>query len=1228
MADGGDLGYYALPVLISFEGVDKQVNDGVGKSLGRLGDLGKKSGISLGKGIGDGLKTTQAEVNQATAAYEKLRDKAADALDKITVEEKKLAKARAGGKEDVIATAEARLAKARRDSTRASKEAEASHSSLLDKQKLLGAASGDLGGKLSALAGITSRLGPGVAALGVAAAGAAAGGIALLGAGAVTATRQLYELGSQWDDISDTLRVKTGATGGALDALTESVENIGRTVPLAYGQIGDVAAEVARNLHLTGPALEEVTGAVANLGRLTGEQVNVRDLGQAFRGFGVDAKDQVPVLDSLYQASQKTGLSVNEMVSTIAAKGSVLRQFGLSFGESASLVAQFTSKGVDADKTITTLNKAFAVFASKGIPARQGLQDVVQRIQQLIASGDEAGAADLTTKVFGTKGGVNFFELIKSGAVDLAALSSSVDVTGETIAQAAEGTADWSERWQLLKNEASDALKPLGDTVFNFVNEKLASLADWVSTHHDEIIDAFVTIGEFAISAGQDVLKSTGQMVEAFGQLVGGIGNVVGAFYKMRAWSVVGDDKQKAELNAQADAAFGWGESLESAGQKMVDFAGKGDDLKTELRKLADQSKDSTSKTELFGDAVKAAGGEASGAVGNVQSLYDAMDKKLSFGGGGFVGGFNEALSSMPLFGNAGSGTNGGFDWDKVAQAESSGNWANADTGNNGHYGGLQFSPETWKAFGGLEFADRPDKATREQQIEVANRTAFTGYNDVKPQGLGAWETITDGKVPGVTVDTKPTAPPQSSITQLAAGVGAGGGARVPYGLPVGTDTGGYGSSGAVFPVWVHALEDQFGVKASTYAGHQEGDGLNKGIDWSGPVDAMQRFAEYLATIPGALEQVIWDNPNTGQKIGVADGQFVGPGTSQPGYYAKDWADHQNHVHTRQSLSIPLPGGGSIDSTYLGQTGGSPSVIDLSRNNVDSRLVNAFGADYKAGIGTPGFDEEGNPGYYRTDPRQLAQAQRRVDDSQQAIADADQRIVDAKQKRAELEEDILATAEDRAKADRDVATAERAANRAREDAAWAVEDSAETAKGKFTAAKKNDQKSKSKSGGGGLDDLGGIAGSFLKETFGLDGSLFPDISDLPAVKSLGAALGFAKGPLEQAAKGQLGIQQPGWSPGDPLPDIGPGADGGGGGGLPLGMIPGISSILPSDPTAPGSNIHGAGGGGQPGPVDQSTHLTINNPQGDEQSIAERTRRTILSTPRLGTYSAPAQVGGG
>ncbi|WP_370501156.1 phage tail tape measure protein [Mycolicibacterium sp. jd] len=171
---------------------------------------------------------------------------------------------------------------------------------------------------------------------------------------------------------------------------------------------------------------------------------------------------------------------------------------------------------------------------------------------------------------------------------------------------------------------------------------------------------------------------------------------------------------------------------------------------------------------------------------------------------------------------------------------------------------------------------------------------------------------------PGYSPSTMGPAELQQAMTYGVTGGGA------PYGLPAGS------GSGAQFPAWVLQLERIFGVSASTYAGHQERDGLNKGIDWSGPVENMQRFADYLATIPGSLEQVIWQNPNTGGKTGIADGQFVGPGTSQPGYYANDWGGHQDHVHTRQSYSLPVPATPAVPPVpsypqYQPSTGAAPA---------------------------------------------------------------------------------------------------------------------------------------------------------------------------------------------------------------------------------------------------------------------------------------------------------------
>ena len=68
--------------------------------------------------------------------------------------------------------------------------------------------------------------------------------------------------------------------------------------------------------------------------------------------------------------------------------------------------------------------------------------------------------------------------------------------------------------------------------------------------------------------------------------------------------------------------------------------------------------------------------------------------------------------------------------WDRLASCESGGRWHIA-TG-NGYYGGLQFSASTWRGFGGTRYASSAHRASRMQQIRIAERVKAR-------QGWGAW---------------------------------------------------------------------------------------------------------------------------------------------------------------------------------------------------------------------------------------------------------------------------------------------------------------------------------------------------------------------------------------------------------------------------------------------------------------------------------------------------------
>jgi len=82
------------------------------------------------------------------------------------------------------------------------------------------------------------------------------------------------------------------------------------------------------------------------------------------------------------------------------------------------------------------------------------------------------------------------------------------------------------------------------------------------------------------------------------------------------------------------------------------------------------------------------------------------------------------------LLGPASAAQASSVNWDAIAQCESGGNWS-ISTG-NGFYGGLQFTKGTWRAYGGTKYASTANKASRSEQIAIAEKV-------LRGQGIGAW---------------------------------------------------------------------------------------------------------------------------------------------------------------------------------------------------------------------------------------------------------------------------------------------------------------------------------------------------------------------------------------------------------------------------------------------------------------------------------------------------------
>lgn len=338
-------------------------------------------------------------------------------------------------------------------------------------------------------------------------------------AAGLAAGKGLYEVGSVFDDVSDTIRVGTGATGDALDGLVEVATNVGKTVPAQFSEIGPVVADLNTRLGLSGDTLQTVASQYLEAGRILGQDVDINQTTAAFSAFKIAGDDVIGGMDTLFQISQATGVSMNDLAATVQDNAPAMQNLGFTFEETASLAGQLDKAGLESKTTLAAMGKGLVNLAKDGEEPQEAFRRITGEIQDMIDAGDIAGAIDLSSGVFGTKAANQFVGAVQDGSLALDDLVANVQASDDTILGVGKETSDFAESWQLVKNNALAALEPLGSTVFSAVGDSISGLipyiqqfGDWVSQNQGTL-QGFVQVGaELAAkvfsSAGDALVKA------------------------------------------------------------------------------------------------------------------------------------------------------------------------------------------------------------------------------------------------------------------------------------------------------------------------------------------------------------------------------------------------------------------------------------------------------------------------------------------------------------------------------------------------------------------------------------------------------------------------------------------------------------------------------------------------------------------------------------------------
>ena len=322
---------------------------------------------------------------------------------------------------------------------------------------------------------------------------AAAAGAVAVGKAAIEAGKYLVDLGSQFDNATDAIRIGTGATGEALDELMADFDAVYSSVPTTMDDAGKAIADYNTRLGLTGKELQGVSTQAIQVADMLGEDLGgvIETSSKAFQQWNIDAKDMGGAMDYVFKASQSTGVGFSDLMTTVQSFGPQLQEMGYSFEEATALVGQLEKAGVNTSEVLSAMKKSTAGFAKEGISASKGLQKYADAI---LNAKDMTKATQIATEVFGTKAASTMAAALRDGSISVDDLTKSLQENGETINGCATDTYDYAEQMQIFKQKAQVALEPLAGTMFNSLNELMPVVSELMESLIPVIQDLSTTL--------------------------------------------------------------------------------------------------------------------------------------------------------------------------------------------------------------------------------------------------------------------------------------------------------------------------------------------------------------------------------------------------------------------------------------------------------------------------------------------------------------------------------------------------------------------------------------------------------------------------------------------------------------------------------------------------------------------------------------------------------------
>ena len=339
-----------------------------------------------------------------------------------------------------------------------------------------------------------------------------------------------YSAFNEVDGGLDTIIVKTGAAGEALDSLQKSYLAVFGSMPAGAEEVGVAIGEVNTRFGLMGRRLEGVSRSFIQFAKINGTDLgsSIDSVDALMTKFGVDAAEVGDVLGYLTKVGQDTGISLTSLMSLLGQNGASLKEMGLGLSESITLMAQFEAGGVDATTALMGMKKAVQSATKDGRDAGAALISTVRAIQN---AKTETEALKLSMKLFGSRGAAEMASAIRDGRMDVDALSASMSQYASVVSDTFEATLDLPDRAKVAMNKLKIAGSDLANTAMTSLEPVLSRMTDGAQglLERFQALDDGAKLRIVRIAA---LVAAAGPAVAVAGKLTTAVGSVTGALGK------------------------------------------------------------------------------------------------------------------------------------------------------------------------------------------------------------------------------------------------------------------------------------------------------------------------------------------------------------------------------------------------------------------------------------------------------------------------------------------------------------------------------------------------------------------------------------------------------------------------------------------------------------------------------------------------------------------------